>query len=163
MSGFHLPRISGTSARKATNGGSSFYLGFDIDAQIDYGVEPEAQEQLLAELRRVANARPQELIAKTVGISVRGLYAIVKGGAQPTMRTWAKIRNALARLGTASGSVNVRRCPPLGTDHLPQTRRTHRIRYYRRLAPVRIAEARGGWVRIRPCRTNLRVLLTTEA
>jgi hypothetical protein len=89
--------------KEANKWEEQFYLGFDVDAQIDYGIEPEAQEKLLIELRRVAKAHPRQVVADAIGISVRGLYAILTGTATPTIGMLARIRRALPRLFFISG------------------------------------------------------------
>lgn len=76
--------------------------GYRLDAQIDYGADPEAQVRLLAELRRVAEAHPRGVVAKAIGISVRSLYNILKG-AVPARATVGRIRQTVAELGLPHG------------------------------------------------------------
>jgi hypothetical protein len=70
---------STTSVRKRTDGRKQYYLGLNVDAEIDYGMFPEGSGQLQSAVKSVAQLLSQREIAKRAGISRTTLSKRLQG------------------------------------------------------------------------------------
>jgi hypothetical protein len=66
--------------KEANRWEEQYYLGLNSDAQIDYGMFPEASGQLQAAVKSVARLISQREIAKRAGISRTTLSKVLRGG-----------------------------------------------------------------------------------
>jgi hypothetical protein len=89
--------------KEANRWEEQYYLGLDIDAQIDYGMCPEGSGQFQSVVESVARLISQREIAKRAGISRATLSKLMKG--KPVRNAELMIRSVLAVITGAKRNV----------------------------------------------------------
>ncbi len=84
--------------KEANRWEEQFYLGFDLDAQTEYGTPPEDQERILSVIRRAGEKFGQRALAKAAHVSLRDVSAALCGKQEPTSATLEKLYRAVPRL-----------------------------------------------------------------
>ena len=77
------------------------FLGFDPEAQPEYGMESEAYSELLAKVRHIVSARKLPAINQATGVSTRYLRDIRRGAANVTVATLKLIERAIPAVEAA--------------------------------------------------------------
>jgi hypothetical protein len=78
--------------------GVQMFLGFDPEAQPEYGMESEAYGQLVANVRHAVSTYPLRMISRATGVSARYLRAIRVGTANTRVTTLKRIERAIPGL-----------------------------------------------------------------
>lgn len=83
--------------KEANEWEEQYYLGFDEEEQIDYGLAPRSSTIALGRLRRQIKATGQRRVARESGLARRTIEHIMRGG-KPRSGTLVRIRRAIANL-----------------------------------------------------------------
>ncbi|MBU6418256.1 MAG: DNA polymerase [Proteobacteria bacterium] len=87
--------------KEANRWEEQFYLGDDPEAQAEYGVSAEGQEQVNAMVQRAVAQFGQRKLAKAARISRNTLAAVVNGTATMPPQAVERIRRAVTKLNTS--------------------------------------------------------------
>ena len=85
------------------------YVGYDVEAEITYGMAPDDRRRLVQAVREAADLHGQRALAKTAQVSLQQVSAILTGVANPTDETLARLLQAVAALNAASNADAARR------------------------------------------------------
>jgi plasmid maintenance system antidote protein VapI len=85
--------------KESNDADEQFYLGFDDEAQLELGEEPESQTLFLEMVRDADKNFRRRPFAKAAGISARHLTAITSGRVRLTRAMTAKLMRGIEKLG----------------------------------------------------------------
>jgi transcriptional regulator with XRE-family HTH domain len=84
--------------KEANRWEEQLYLGLDLDAQTDYGPEPDDHERIFAAVRLMGKKFGQRKLAEAACTSLSEVSTILRGKRRPTLATLTKLYRALSRL-----------------------------------------------------------------
>jgi len=84
--------------KEANRWEEQYYLGLDLDAQTKYGSAPDDHERVLKVVRLAGTKFGQRKLAKTAGVSLSEVSAVLLGKRRPSLATLSKLYRAAAHL-----------------------------------------------------------------
>src|ERR1700730_4008668 len=82
--------------KEANRWEEQFYVGYDPETQIEYGMDEQGHAEFRTRLRVVEKRFGQRNLARTAGVAREQLRAILKGTAQPRPKTMPKLLRAIS-------------------------------------------------------------------
>lgn len=84
--------------KEANKWEEQFLLGFDPDAQIEYGISPEQKNVILQAVAQAVEQHGAQVIAEASKLSARHIIGIVSGKKYPSEKALAKLYTAIKNL-----------------------------------------------------------------
>lgn len=84
--------------KEANKWEEQFLLGFDPDAQIEYGVCPELKREILQSIRQAVEQHGAQVVADASKLSARHILEIAKGKKNPSKKAITKLHTAVKAL-----------------------------------------------------------------